>query len=162
MNDTKINALYEKYGYLIYGRCIRILGSEDDARDAMQEVFIKLINNMDKFKHKERIIPWIYTVSKNHCFNLLRQKKRNIIIDSFDKFADEENSEKGFSNRNLIMKILSFHNSKVQEAVYYTYIEELNQEEIRQLTGQSPATIRRNLKKFKQSVPHIRKKLACE
>jgi DNA-directed RNA polymerase specialized sigma24 family protein len=47
----------------------------------------------------------------------------------------------------------------VKDAVYYTYIEELDQREIGKITGQSPATIRRNLKKFNNNLPAIRKRL---
>ena len=66
MDQSRIKELYEKYGFLIYGRCMRILCSEQDAKDAMQEIFIKLINNINTFENKEHIIPWIFTVSKNN------------------------------------------------------------------------------------------------
>ncbi len=62
MDPGKSKELYERYGFLIYSRCIRILRSEDDAKDAMQDVFLKLLGNMNKFKDNEHIIPWIYTI----------------------------------------------------------------------------------------------------
>jgi len=51
------------------------------------------------------------------------------------------------------------HNKKIQDAVYYTYVEELNQNEIQRITAQSPATIRRNLNRFKNSMKNIKKRL---
>ncbi len=50
----------------------------------------------------------------------------------------------------------------MQNAVYYTYIENLNQREIQKITGQAPATIRRNLKKFKESIPYLKKRFEIE
>ena len=162
MDQSRVKELYEKYGFLIYGRCMRILCSEQDAKDAMQEIFIKLIDNINKFEDREHIIPWIYTVSKNHCFNILRQRKKMVSIDSVEDIKNGHEEERAFSDKQLIGKILGLHNKRIQEAVYYTYIEELNQNEIQKLTGQSPATVRRNLKKFKESLPHIKKRLEIE
>lgn len=123
---------------------------------------MKLITNINTFKNKEYIIPWIFSVSKNHCFNILRQRRKMVSIDSIEEIKDNHEEERTFSDKQLIRKILGFHNKRIQEAVYYTYIEQLNQNEIQKLTGQSPATVRRNLKKFKESLPHIKKRLEIE
>jgi len=162
MDPVKAKELYEKFGYLIYSRCIRILRSEDDAKDAMQEVFLKLVENMNRFRDKTHIIPWIYTVSRNHCFNILRGRKKFTHIEDMDRFAGKKDSEKEHAERMLIQQILMLHNKRVREAVYYTYIEKLSQNEIQKITGQSPATVRRNLNRFKKSIPHIKKRLGLE
>lgn len=159
MDPKKIKELYEKYGFLIYGRCIRILQSKDDAKDAMQDIFLKLMDKYEKFKEKEHIVPWIYTVSRNHCFNILRQKKKFVDSNVIDSLNSNEHIDQNVAEKDLIKKIFNFHNKRVQEAVYYTFIEKLNQQDIQKITGQSPATIRRNLKKFKESLPHIKKRL---
>jgi len=159
MDPLKAKSLYEKYGFLIYGRCLRILCSEEDAKDAMQDIFLKLYNNREKFRNNEHIIPWIYKVSKNHCFNIIRQRRKFVLAIEPDTIADEHALEHSISNRNLIRKIFGVHNKKIQDAVYYTYVEELNQNEIQRITAQSPATIRRNLNRFKNSMKNIKKRL---
>ncbi len=158
----RVKELYEKYGFVIYGRCIRILGSKDDAKDAMHEVFLKLLNNINRFSDKAHIIPWIYTVSRNHCFNILRGRKKFVPLSGFDRLASGQDTENDLTGRMLIQQVLSMHNKRVQEAVYFTYIEKLNQKEIQKITGQSPATIRRNLNRFKKSIPHLKKRLGIE
>ncbi len=157
MDNRNARDLYESYGFLVFSRCRSLLGNEDDAKDAMQECLLKLIVHYPRFKDPDHVIPWIYRVVKNHCLNELRRRKKfvNDIIWETIPAAEEQC---GFESRELLRLILSVHNQKVQDAVYYTYIEELSQEEIRSVTGQSPATIRRNLAKFKQSIPSLRKK----
>jgi RNA polymerase sigma factor (sigma-70 family) len=162
MDPLRMKELYEKYGFLIYGRCIRILGSEDDARDAMHEVFLKLLDNINRFTDREHIIPWIYTVTRNHCFNILRGKKKFVHTPECDGLTDGMNGGNDPLDRLLIGQILAVHNKRVQEAVYFTYMEKLNQKEIQKITGQSPATIRRNLNRFKKSMPHLKKRLGIE
>lgn len=157
MSSTDIKELYEKYGFLIYGRCLRILGSEDEARDAMQTVFMKLIENISAMRDRERIVPWIFNTAKNHCFNLIRYNKKFAREIETDGLAGNVDFEKQLSARQIIQLAASSQNRKVRDAVYYTYVEELEQSEIQKLTGQSPATIRRNLAKFRDRVRRIEK-----
>ncbi|MBD3421333.1 MAG: sigma-70 family RNA polymerase sigma factor [Chitinivibrionales bacterium] len=159
MTQTQTRELYETYGFVIYGRCLRILGSPQDAQDAVQIVFMKLIQNYDSIRNKQRIVPWIYTAAKHHCFNLLRKRRKFIDNDQYVELPSPERFEQEVDNRMLIDIIMRHHSPKVQEAVYYTYVERLNQNEIQRVCGQSPATVRRNLKTFKESLPHIRKRL---
>ncbi len=159
MDPLKTKELYENYGFLIYGRCIRILGSKEDAEDAVHDIFLKLVDKYESFNNREHIVPWIYTVSKNHCFNVLR-KNRKLVAFSQDTVKDDKSTfENGVGNREIIDYIMKNHNNKIQDAVYYTYVEGLDQREIQKVTGQSPATVRRNLKRFKESIPNIMKRL---
>ena len=159
MDPLKTKELYETYGFLIYGRCIRILGSKEDAEDAMHDVFLKLVDRYDGFTNREHIVPWIYTVAKNHCLNVLRKNKR--LVAFLEETAKDEgkSAEAVVGKREVVDYIMKNHNKKVQDAVYYTYIEGLDQKEIQKVAGQSPATVRRNLKRFKESIPHIMKRL---
>ncbi len=162
MNREKTKELYEKYAYLIYGRCRTILRDEADAWDAVQEVFLKLTKHYDSMRDKSKVVSWIFTAAKNHCFNELRRRKKFDTGAECDEIRGNERTEERIDARDVIRRILSIHNSRVQDAVYYTYVEKLDQKSIQKVTGQSPATVRRNLKKFKDSVPSMRKLLEIE
>jgi RNA polymerase sigma factor (sigma-70 family) len=151
--------LYEKYGFLIYRTCRRILGSDDDAKDAMQEVFLKLLQHYGSIRNKERTVPWIFIAAKRHCFNLLRNNRKFADGIDPDETASRIDEEKRLDQKDLIRLIFANQHENVRDAVYYTYVEEFDQEEIRKITGQSPATIRRNLKRFRDSLRGIRKRL---
>lgn len=161
MEKRKPRELYETYGFLIFKRCKRLLQCEDEAKDALQECMLKLIKQYPKFKDPEHVVPWIYRVVKNHCLNELRKRKKFADNGVLDRVPAQSDGLE-FESRELLRLILSLQSKKVQDAVYYTYIEELSQEEIRKVTNQSPATIRRNLAKFRESLPSLRKKLGIE
>jgi RNA polymerase sigma-70 factor (ECF subfamily) len=162
-DSPKSKELYERYGFLIYGRCLRILGSEDDARDALQEVFMLLVTHYDKIKDKEKVVPWLYTTAKNYCFNIIRFRKKFTHPDILDSIPSKETDcETALDTRQILTALLRGHGTKVRDAVYYTYIEKLDQVSIQKLTGQSPATIRRNLKRFKESVHKTSKRLGLQ
>ena len=76
MSQTEIDTLYRTYGFIIYGRCIRILGDREDARDAMQVVFMKLLQAYATIRDKEKVVPWIFRAAQNHCFNILRDRRK--------------------------------------------------------------------------------------
>jgi len=159
MNTAEINRLYTTYGFIIYGRCCRILSNRDEAQDALQVVFMKLTEAYESIIDKEKVVPWIFKCAQNYCFNLLRSRKRMVETVDADLVSCEGAADSLIVDRNLISLVLRYFNKAVVDAVYYTYVEELDQQEIYRITGLSPATIRRNLKRFRDAVPGILKRL---
>ncbi|MBN1307126.1 MAG: sigma-70 family RNA polymerase sigma factor [Chitinispirillaceae bacterium] len=162
MSQSEIDRLYRTYGFIIYGRCIRLLGCRDEARDATQVVFMKLLRAYETIQDKERVVPWIFRTAQNHCFNLLRDRKKFVYGVEPDELVDQRNDGDGFTKKDLIEQVMKRFNRAVREAVYYSYVEEFDQREIQKLTGQSPATIRRNLKRFREALPVALKRLGMD
>jgi RNA polymerase sigma-70 factor (ECF subfamily) len=71
-----IKAYYEKYLPLVVRRCREILGNEEDALDAAQDVFVKLMRTKKKLRGQ---FPssLLWTIATNTCLNRLRWKKRH-------------------------------------------------------------------------------------
>lgn len=153
--------LYDEYGFLVYRTCLAILGSADDAKDALQTVFLKLMERYEAIIDREKIVPWIFIAAKNHCFNVLRSRKKFAGSRDADTVPAEGSKriDEHLEAKELVRFAFLNHSKGVRDAVYFTYAEGFDQQEIRKMTGQSPATIRRNLKKFRDSLPSIRKRL---
>ncbi len=79
-----ISALYEKYMTLIYGSCLKYFKNEADAEDAVMDIYEKLTKKA-LTSDIENFNAWIYMVTRNHCFEVLRKKKRQS-----DKISDAE------------------------------------------------------------------------
>jgi len=71
--DTE--ALFRKYGPMVLRRCIHLLGDTDRAADAVQEVFVKLLENKQNIK-AEYPSSLLWTMATNHCLNKIRDYKR--------------------------------------------------------------------------------------
>lgn len=54
------------------------------ARDATQDVFIKILLNLSKFTEQSSFSTWVYSITYNYCIDLIRKKKKNILIFSED------------------------------------------------------------------------------
>ena len=71
--------MLERYTLLLLGVCMKYLKNEDDAKDSVQQIFLKVIQELHKYK-VEYFKSWIYMVAKNHCLMKLRDKHGKIPV----------------------------------------------------------------------------------
>lgn len=69
-----VGELYNRYMTLVYGVCLKYLKDREESKDAVMQIFEKLLTSL-----REHDIAsfkgWLYTTSRNHCLMLLRAKK---------------------------------------------------------------------------------------
>lgn len=84
--------IYNRYSGKVYAKCISLLKDEVNAADALQEVFIKIILKLSKFKGNSKLSTWIYAITYNHCIDLVRRKKRlsTTLEEDIEKYDDVE------------------------------------------------------------------------
>jgi RNA polymerase sigma-70 factor, ECF subfamily len=94
--DTKdsryFSVLYRRYSGKVYGKCISLLKDEHLARDAAQEIFLKIFLNLGKFGAQSKFSTWVYSITYNFCIDLLRRKKKmaNIFSDEMERLPGLE------------------------------------------------------------------------
>lgn len=72
--DNKwLGILLQRYTLLLFGVCMKYLKNEEEAKDAVQQVFEKSIRELAKYK-VDYFKSWVYMVAKNHCLMKLRDK----------------------------------------------------------------------------------------
>jgi len=77
-NQEWIGVLLERYTLLLLGVCMKYLKNESEAKDCVQQIFLKVLTEISKYKI-EFFKSWLYMVAKNHCLMRLRDKgARNI------------------------------------------------------------------------------------
>ncbi len=72
-NNEWLGILLQRYTLLLLGVCMKYLKNEEEAKDGVQQVFLKAINELHKYK-VDYFKSWIYMVAKNHCLMKLRDK----------------------------------------------------------------------------------------
>lgn len=81
--DTKyFGELYNRYIPLLYGVCLKYLGNAEKAEDAVMQLFEELTEKIGRYEIT-LFRTWLYSVVKNHCFQLLRKEEREIPV-NFD------------------------------------------------------------------------------
>ena len=76
MDRDEVSQHYRRLGPLIYRRCLRLLGNPESARDATQEVFVRMLRHSEKLDSDRECLPWLYRVATNYCLNQIRDSKR--------------------------------------------------------------------------------------
>jgi len=78
--------LYKRYAHLLTGVALKYLGNEQEAYDAVMDVFEKLISHPKK--DIENFKNWIYVNLKNHCLMIIRHKK---VEDKYLRYLEKNN-----------------------------------------------------------------------
>ena len=66
------NLLVHRWERQIYGLALRMLGRDDEAKDATQETFLSAYRNLSKFRGEAKFSSWIYRIALNICNTRLR------------------------------------------------------------------------------------------
>jgi RNA polymerase sigma factor (sigma-70 family) len=72
-NNEWLGVLLQRYTLLLFGVCMKYIKQEDEARDCVQQIFVKVITELAKYR-VEYFKSWIYTIARNHCLMKLRDQ----------------------------------------------------------------------------------------
>ena len=150
-----VEAAYRQYGDMVLGRCRSILGNDADAREAMQEVFLKLFRYRDKFRGDSSLSTFIFRITTNHCLNQIRSRKRRP-EDPTDDLSFLTTPTVSLMDRvevrQLVDKLLDGQDERTRECVVYHYMDGMTHKEVGALMGISGAAVRKRIAKFRKSV----------
>ena len=69
--------LYTRYEKRAYNLCLRILGSEEDAADATQEAFVKVLRRLPKLEGRDLAFgSYLFTSARHACYDLIERRRR--------------------------------------------------------------------------------------
>ncbi len=90
-NPEHFTQLYRRYGGKVFAKCISMLNDEALARDAVQDIFIKVFLNLSRFNEKSSFSTWLYSITYNFCIDLIRRKKKIpvLLADDVSRIGDE-------------------------------------------------------------------------
>jgi len=115
--QSKMGQLFSPYLELLYGVCLKYLKDPNAAEDAVMDVYVLVSKKLLKHEVKD-FRPWLYVVTKNHCFDILRKAKKRI---EKEKSAQHMYSETIFHPDSVVKETLLV---KMEQC-----IEKLNKEQ---------------------------------
>ncbi len=84
-NVPTFEEIYEVYAERTLNLLYRFTSREQVAHDLLQDVFIKVYENMESFEKRSQIYTWIYRIAVNHAINYLRRERRMLWFDLLDE-----------------------------------------------------------------------------
>ncbi len=159
-----LGILLERYTMLLLGVSMKYLKNEEAAKDAVQQVFLKAINELHKYK-VDYFKSWIYMITKNHCLMQLRNKNRFSTGINDQAFADPtepdiKNShvEKEKVLTNMAAALLQL-NKEQQLCVTLFYLEKKSYQEIALHTGYSIMHVKSYIQNGKRNLKIIMERM---
>jgi RNA polymerase sigma factor (sigma-70 family) len=75
-NELAFEIVFERYGTPILGFCRHMLGSREEAEDAVQHTFAAAFHDLQRGGERQITLkPWLYTIARNRCLSLLRARR---------------------------------------------------------------------------------------
>jgi RNA polymerase sigma-70 factor (ECF subfamily) len=68
--------LVDRYRNMVFGFCYRMMGRRQDAEDAAQETFIRVLKSLAKWDSSREFKPWLMAIAANRCRTMLSARKR--------------------------------------------------------------------------------------
>ena len=154
--------LVDTYKNMVYTVCLRMLGSEADAEEAAQDVFIKAYRSIGSFQAKAKFSTWLYRIAYNNCISVIRKKVRMIdLVEDVPEGVADEREMNGLENisaeeRSMYLK-MAIESLAETDAVVVTlfYYDELSLDEIAKVTGLSSSNIRIKLHRSRKKMYQV-------
>jgi RNA polymerase sigma-70 factor, ECF subfamily len=90
-DQTAMLALVERFRGQVFGLCYRMLGQRQDAEDAAQETFVRVLKNLHRWDEARDFQPWLLAIAGNRCRTALSSRKRRPVGGDalMDQVADD-------------------------------------------------------------------------
>lgn len=69
-------SLVRRYQDKVYNLAVRILGNTEEAEEVVQDTFVKVHQNLDKFRSHNSFGSWVFRITHNQCVDLVRNRRR--------------------------------------------------------------------------------------
>jgi RNA polymerase sigma factor (sigma-70 family) len=161
-NTTYFTLLYRRYAGKVFAKCISMLGDEGLARDATQEIFIKIMLNLSKFTEQSSFSTWVYSITYNYCIDLIRKKKKVPLIYTEDmgKVSKESDVEVPDSvllemKQERLGKVLDKLPPGDKAILMMKYIDDLQIKDIGDILGKTESAIKMQIMRAKHKAQAI-------
>jgi RNA polymerase sigma-70 factor, ECF subfamily len=151
--EVQVEILYRQYGGMIHRRCRRILRDDEEARDAVQEVFARAIRSWDGWDGEASRLTWLSRIATNHCLNVIRDSRgRRAKLDQ--RKGERPGAGLGpeahqrLELLDVVKAIMEDMDEDLQRLAVLYYFDEMTQAEIAQEVGLSVPTVRKRLRQF--------------
>jgi RNA polymerase sigma-70 factor (ECF subfamily) len=139
-NQQWLGILLERYTLLLLGVCMKYLKNEEDAKDCVQQIFLKVLNEVSKYRI-DYFKSWLYMVAKNQCLMKLRSQQgkatSEINEDTIEAIIDNHTSEihENEQTYKLLEEAIDELSNEQRQCVILFYLHKNSYNQISEKTG---------------------------
>jgi len=144
-----VEALYRRYGPMILRRCRSLLGDEEQALDAMQDVFVAVLRRKDSLR-PDYPSSLLYRIATNTCLNAIRSRKRRPGKgegQAVDSLPGRDDPESRVLDACLLQQLFEAAKPGTRFLAETHYLRKATLAETAQVSGLSVSGVRKRLRK---------------
>jgi len=139
-----------------YPRCLRfarnMLGSEQDAEEAVQDAFTRVYDSFPRFREDARFDPWLFRILANRCRTSMARSRRHRSMIEYGEVAAlsaaaAPEEEFGADWAEEVRVVLETLPAEQREAFLLRHVEDLSYEDIAAVTGAGLSALRMRVKR---------------
>ena len=142
-----VEALYRRYGPMVLRRCRAILGDEESAQDAMQDVFVLLLRKQTQLVGQYPS-SLLYRMATNHSLNLLRRGGRRRLVhnpEMLENLPGGSSPEEEVETRDALQRVFARERESTRTIATLRHVEGLSLEDTAREVGMSISGVRKRL-----------------
>jgi RNA polymerase sigma-70 factor (ECF subfamily) len=164
-NNEWLGILMQRYTLLLYGVCMKYLKHEEEAKDAVQQIFLKAISELQKYR-VTYFKSWLYMVARNYCLMQLRDNGKVSPLPVTEKMMTSEPEETDsliFHQQkdaalSALDEALEELNEDQKQCIVLFYLQKKSYNDIALMTGYSPMQIKSHIQNGKRNLKIIMEK----
>jgi len=154
-NQEWIGILLERYTLLLLGVCMKYLKDENEAKDCVQQIFLKVLTEVGKYRI-DYFKSWLYMVAKNHCLMRLRDKGVKAAKELNDQHAASESDKQELAANEktyeLLEEAINELNEEQRQCVILFYLKKNSYQQISEKTGYTPMQVKSYIQNGKRNL----------
>jgi len=159
-----LGILLQRYTLLLLGVCMKYLKNEEEAKDSVQQIFLKVIQELQKYK-VEYFKSWLYMVAKNHCLMKIRERQGKMTTEISDRIT--ATPQEDFDRQSLIEddqaigfmeEALTELSDEQRQCVTLFYLQKKSYHEVSAQTGYSMLQVKSYIQNGKRNLRNLLEK----
>ncbi len=155
-NKEWLGILLQRYTLLLFGVSMKYLKNEEEAKDAVQQIFLKALKELEKYPVSYPK-SWLYKIACNHCLMKLRDQRINFPLKGeYEYIAEESAGIDTYLQKEITLQMLEAGiaelNNEQKTCVTLFYLQKKSYQEITETTGYAIQQVKSNIQNGKRNL----------
>ena len=154
-DNRLLGVLLQRYTLLLLGVCMKYLKNEEAAKDAVQQIFLKVIHELQRYK-VQFFKSWLYMIARNHCLMQLRKQDVKSVSEFSENIIEEEFPLQEEIKKDKLLSLMEASmnelNNDQKTCIILFYLDKRSYQQISEQTGFSLMQVKSYIQNGKRNL----------